>query len=89
MARELDMSDIRRTVLRIDIVVLGDTGRVEVVHEGLLTAGEIVLVDLFHLGYEGAALFVGAADGAEAVPKRLMDIVSFEHLIIPTGVKSK
>ena len=71
MAGEFDVADVGGVVLGVDVVVLQDAGGVEVVHEvlaGVGAAGE-VLGHAVDLGDEGAALGVGVADGAEAVPE--------------------
>lgn len=78
MARELDMSYIRRMVLRPDVIVLQNRGSVEVVHvatcalaAGVETAVVEVLDDSFDFGLESAALGVACAvDGRrEAAPE--------------------
>lgn len=75
MTRDLNMSYICRVPLRGDVIVLENTGCVEVVDEFVLLGGReggVVLVYLVDFGDEGAGFVVAVSDGGEAVPEGLV-----------------
>lgn len=72
MAGHLDVADVRRVVLGVDVVVLQDAVRVEVVHEGPAQVLE-VLVHPDNLVLVLDRRLVLRADFLEGAPLRLAD----------------
>lgn len=73
--RDLQRPEVRGVVLRPDIVVRQDAGRVEVVHEAGVF---VVVVDAQDFVEETVALLVGSAGLVEAGPEGLWVIISME-----------